>query len=162
MWTLKLCRPICFLPCLPDVFIRRCLGAKLQINKAISTSQPMTLTREDLLVATGAGTHEDFIVSTWPPDTESHTGSWAWYDHGAPACNQALILLYISQWLTFSKFHYQLSKLWNGSLSEVTCSTSPTFLFYLHFFLTWKKMQIPSWCINQPRFWSSQHVQHSN
>ena len=46
---------------LPDVFIRCCRGAKLQINKAISTSQPLTLTREDLLVATAAQTHGDLI-----------------------------------------------------------------------------------------------------
>lgn len=50
---------------LPDVFIRCCRGAKLQINKAISTSHPLTLTREDLLVATAAGAHGDLIISTW-------------------------------------------------------------------------------------------------
>lgn len=56
---------MCFLPCPPDVFIRRCRGAKLQINKAISTSQPLTLTREDLLVVTATEAHRDLITSLW-------------------------------------------------------------------------------------------------
>lgn len=67
---LKLCRAICFLPRLPDVFIWRCHEAKLQINKAISTSQLLTLSGEDLLGAT----HKDLTALCGRLDIESHTG----------------------------------------------------------------------------------------
>jgi len=58
----KLCRHTGLLP---DVFIRCCREAKLQINNAISTSHPLTLSGEDLLVATAAGAHRELIISTW-------------------------------------------------------------------------------------------------
>lgn len=62
---LKLRGSRCFLHRLPDMFIRCCRGAKLQIDKAISTTQPSTLAGEDLLDATAAGPHWDLIISMW-------------------------------------------------------------------------------------------------
>lgn len=59
------CRPICFLPSLPDEFIWCCHKAKFQINKAISASQPLTLSRKELLGVTGATAHGVLIISVW-------------------------------------------------------------------------------------------------
>lgn len=118
--------PYAFSPCLPDVFIRCCRRAKLQINKAISTSQPLTLTREDLLVATAARAHRDLIISLWLAGYwEPHP--WAWYHHRAEACHlrgagisrSALILHVRQAWLFSTGLSTNLqdleAPLWSGS-----------------------------------------------